>query len=964
MKAQTATVVDEQVVAALVELADDDARAEFIAHHAELQNAATVEHLTKSVVQEVRVDHKRALRIARSAMILSDMVRDERCMAQSLRATANALYAAGENRQAVEHHAKAINLFASLEDEVELARTLSSSIQPRVLMGDYDGAMQAAERARDIFTRHGDQMRLARLDINVGNILHRQDRFAEAIATWQRAYETLQPFGDAEGIAVLLHNIAVCQISLNEFRKALETYRQGHDYAQQHNMPLLVAQADYNIAWLYYQRGEYSTAIDMLRACRESCRSNGDRYHFALCHMDLSEIYLELNLSEDAAQMAQDGAALFEQLGMGYEVAKCTADLAIALGQEGKTFRAIELFAQARERFVREQNHVWPSLLDLYEALLLYNEGRYPEAQRLCARGAEFFEKSALRGKGILARLLMARLKLRLNDLPAARQECESAIEQLETLESPVLKYQAHFLMGQIHVVAGQQGSAKREVQHGLAAYSSYQSARQALEGLRSRLRGEELKISFMKNKLEVYESLVDLCLARGNDRESLEEAFVYMEQSKSRTLMDVLFQTVHASPDEGGQSELVREVRSLREELNWYYHRCDVEQLRQGEQSPERIDALRQAAGQCEKELLRALRELPSSQVRSAGIDKPAPVDMAAIRASLPENATLLEFFRVRDRFLVALLTRESLEVFPVTLRPRIANLLRLLQFQMSKFRLGTAYLAEFQQSLLGPVQAHLQELYKELIEPIRDRLHCEHLIVAPHDILHYVPFHALFDGEQYLVDAFTVSYAPSAGVHAMCAEAKVREDGGALVLGVPDAQAPFIEHEVRAVAEALPGARVFVGAEATQAVLSSAGAESRLIHIATHGFFRKDNPMFSGIRLGESYLSLYDLYTMNLPADLVVLSGCATGLNVIAAGDELLGLVRGLIYAGARSLVLSLWDVHDQSTAEFMRSFYGHYAVSGCKSKALRAAMQDLRERYPHPYYWAPFMLVGESK
>lgn len=964
MKAKAAPEIDEPLVSALAELADDDARAAFITAHPALQNSATVEHMTKAVVQAVRVDQERALRMAAAAMILADILRDERCMAQSLRATGNALYAAGENRQAVEHHAKAINLFAALNDEVEVARTLSSSLQPRILIGDYEAAMQAVERAREIFTRHGDEMRLARLDINLGNILHRQDRFADAIGTWQRAYEKLLPFGDHEGIAVLLHNIAVCQISLNDFRQALETYERARDYAQQHNMPRLVAQADYNIAWLYYQRGEYSQSIDLLRVCREACRDNGDRYHFALCHMDLSEIYLELNLSEEAAQMAQEGSALFEQLGMGYEAAKCTADLAIALGQGGKTFRALELFAEARERFVREQNHVWPSLIDLYEALLLYNEGRYPEAQRLCSRAGGFFEKSALRGKAILARLLMARLKLKMNDVNGARSECESAIVMLDATEAPVLKYQAHFLMGQIHVAAGQQGRAKREVQHGLAAYSSYQAAREALEGLRSRLRGEELKISFMKNKLEVYESLVDLCLARGNEREALEEAFLYIEQSKSRTLMDVLFQTVHAAPDEGGQSDLVREVRHLREELNWYYHRCDVEQLRQGEQHPERIEELRRAAGQCEKELLRALRELPSSQMRSAGLDRPAPIELPLIRASLPENTVLIEYFRVRDRFLAALLTRDSLEIFPLTLVSRVANLLRLLQFQMSKFRLGTEYLAEFQQALLGPVQAHLQELYNELVQPIRDRLQCEHLIIAPHDVLHYIPFHALFDGEQYLADAFTVSYTPSAGVYSMCAEAQVHEDGGALVLGVPDAQAPFIEQEVRAVSGAIPGARMLMGPDATQAALAAHGARSRIIHIATHGFFRKDNPMFSGIRLGDSYLSLYDLYQMELPADLIVLSGCATGLNVVAAGDELLGLVRGLIYAGARSLVLSLWDVHDKSSAEFMRSFYRHYELSSCKSKALRDAMRELRERYPHPYFWAPFLLVGGAK
>jgi CHAT domain-containing protein len=119
----------------------------------------------------------------------------------------------------------------------------------------------------------------------------------------------------------------------------------------------------------------------------------------------------------------------------------------------------------------------------------------------------------------------------------------------------------------------------------------------------------------------------------------------------------------------------------------------------------------------------------------------------------------------------------------------------------------------------------------------------------------------------------------------------------------------------------------------------------------------------MFSSIRLAGSYLNLYDLYHLKLPAELVVLSGCATGLNVVRPGDEVLGLVRGLLRAGAQSLVLSLWDVHDSSTRDFMISFYTRLQTGVSKAQALQGAMIELRERYPHPYYWAPFTLIGKA-
>jgi CHAT domain-containing protein len=251
---------------------------------------------------------------------------------------------------------------------------------------------------------------------------------------------------------------------------------------------------------------------------------------------------------------------------------------------------------------------------------------------------------------------------------------------------------------------------------------------------------------------------------------------------------------------------------------------------------------------------------------------------------------------------------------------------------------------------------------LYRELIEPIRGRLSGKHVVFVPHGPLHFLPFHALRHGEEYLCDAYTVSYAPSATVFGLCQQKKISERRNSLVLGIPDERAPLILSEVQSVAALLPQAELFVGAQATAQVLRERGAETGLLHVATHGIYRQDNPMFSGIKMGDGYLNLYDLYQMRLEAKLVTLSGCATGMNSVSDGDELLGLQRGLFCAGASSLLLSLWDVHDRSTAELMQEFYRGYITSGDMAGSLRTAMHRLREQNPHPYFWAPFVLVGK--
>ena len=111
----------------------------------------------------------------------------------------------------------------------------------------------------------------------------------------------------------------------------------------------------------------------------------------------------------------------------------------------------------------------------------------------------------------------------------------------------------------------------------------------------------------------------------------------------------------------------------------------------------------------------------------------------------------------------------------------------------------------------------------------------------------------------------------------------------------------------------------------------------------------------------MGGERLSLMDLYRMRLKAELAVLSGCGTGVTAAGRADELVGLTRGLLHAGARAVMTTLWDVHEGSTAELMEAFYGHLLESQRPADALRLAQLELRERYPHPYHWAPFLLVG---
>jgi CHAT domain-containing protein len=290
-------------------------------------------------------------------------------------------------------------------------------------------------------------------------------------------------------------------------------------------------------------------------------------------------------------------------------------------------------------------------------------------------------------------------------------------------------------------------------------------------------------------------------------------------------------------------------------------------------------------------------------------------------------------------------------------------APLLRRLKFYFEKFTLSGGYVNTHQNNIQVLTDQSLRLLYTHLVEPLAPLLEGKKIHIVPHGVLHYVPFHALHDGQGYLIDRHEISYCPSASVLKLCVEKAQQKsgDGQVLVMGVPDEAIPFIHHEVDMVKSLWPEAQVFLGSEATLEQLKQSAPGCQLLHLASHGVFRRDNPMFSALKLSDAWLNFYDIFNLKLNADLVTLSACETGMNEVFPGDELFGLMRGFLYAGAPSLVVSLWVVHDRSTAEFMRWLYAGLRDGLSKRAALRQAQLALKQEYQHPYYWAPFILMG---
>ncbi|MBZ5536646.1 MAG: CHAT domain-containing protein [Acidobacteriia bacterium] len=943
----------EQFVTRLLRLRNPSSRRKFLEKDELLHHRAVVEHLYEEALKRAHVDLRQADRLASAAQWIAERLNDDIARAQCRRVMGHLRYFGGNYKRALVDYKAALRIFQRHHRELDVGRTLSGAMQTLIYLGRYDEALAWAQKARTIFRKHGDRARLARLEGNIGNILYRQDRFSEALRLYQQVLREFRRRGEKVDVAAALSNIAVCEISLNDFTRAEQIYQEARTYCEENRMPLLVAEADYNIAYLHYLRGEYTRSISMYQAAREHCERVGDVYHRALCDLDQSEMYLELNLSEEGSQLAEQAFLSFKKLGMGYEAAKAMTNLAIAASHRNQFSVALQSFMKARRLFLREQNHLWPALIDLYRALVLFRANRPSESELLAQSALKFFAKSGLSAKAVLCELLLARLYLQAGESRRALKMCRAALRRIKRIETPAQGYQAYFVLGQIQEARGDQK----------AAMQAYLEAHSRLENLRSQIRAEELKIAFLKDKLSVYESLVWMSLDSGRPGADPRGAFAYIEQAKSRSLADLIaFRAQSLPAPRTFHLHRVEQARRLREELNWYYHQIDLQGMLQEKRGRRGVEQLSRHARDVENRLLKTLSSLRSTDMEFSSLQDAGCVSLEDIRAQIPADTVLLEYYEARQTIYACLLSREHLEIVAVASISKVRDLFRLLQFQLSKYRLGPEYVRTFEELLHEATRAHLSELYQELLAPVRNKLHAAHLIVVPHSFLHYLPFHALFDGERYLVDDFTISYAPSASVYYLCCSKQTRPEDCSLILGIPDVQAPQILDEVQAVASTLPNPQLYLGEEANEQRLRGVGSTCRFLHIATHGLFRQDNPMFSAIRLGDSMLSLFDLYHLNLSSELVTLSGCATGSNVVVGGDELLGLVRGLLYAGAKAVLVSLWDVNDQSTADFMKSFYSHLPNCSNKSTAVQRAIQDLRQNYPHPYYWAPFVMIGD--
>ena len=939
----------EDCLAALAQIRDAAQQRAFISKTEGSSTQALIEAISVKIPELLPRDLDLAQVFAETNLYIAELVDTPLAWAYAKRSWGQVLYTIRKSTEAEAYLEKAVELFEEAGLSGEVGRTLVGQMDNLIYLSRYNDALALHERARAALEKANDVEYLCTLEVALGNLYYRLNRYNDSLAYYDRAHQKALENADNYRIAAIGLGRAHVLTDMNRFDEAVQCFEITKQHCERHGMGLWAAMADRGISIMHFMRGNYSTALRILEKVRRKHEELGDARRVGLCDMDRAQIYLELNLFADAAKIAQKAFDIFERLGNRYEAARCLTHRGEAEFKLLNDKDAEKAFVTARDMYMQEGNEVWVAIVDLWRAQLLIRQQQFSTAQELAQRSAEIFERQQVPARAANARVLSARSWQGLKDTASALEEAQKALDEIEGYHAPWVSIQCYNTLGGLKELNGAAGEAEL----------LYLKAIDQMESLRGNIRLDEMRLSFGRDKYQVYENMVNLKLRKGDFR----AAFQFVERSKSRTLIDLLEKNVETVWDTNAEeSPGLQRIRKIREELNIFYSRLN--EVGKTARATLADTVTREEIINREQELMELLRELGSERSGWATLQNMKLPDVKEVQSMLQPDEVLVEYYAIADRFHAFLIGHDNFEVVQnLTTTEAVRTSLKGLTFQLSKFHLQHSYIQSHADLLLTATRYHLRELYRQLIEPIKTIIGQRSLIIVPHQSLHYIPFQALYDGSRYLVDSHAIAYAASASVLKICRERKIQKTDHDLVLAVADKTTPYINEEVAALRELLPKARVFVGAEAREDKLRQYGSSAGKIHIAAHGIFRADNPQFSSLRLGDSWVLLFDIFNLQLGAELTTLSACETGMNAVWEGDELLGLAGGFLYAGTPSLVVSLWTVNDRSTAQLMRRFYQGLQSGFSKSRAIQEAVLEVKARFPHPYYWAPFILMGKS-
>ena len=814
--------------------------------------------------------------------------------------------------------------------------------------GNYSKALDYSQKALPYFRGLGYQRSISTTLSNIGDIYLELSLYDRALNYYERSLEIKQELGSIHLLAVSYLDMGHAQKELGNYDQALISYQEALDLSRKAGTPNLTSQLLNNIGVLYKSLGELEKALDYYRQSLDLKEKNSfSSQNTATTIRNIGKLLWEMGELEQAEQHYKKALAIRRQIGNPYQIALSLNNMA-QLALEKQNYEE----ARRRAREIQAIGDSTSSYKVLQDASRFYGlihraQGNHQEALKQFRR--EY-----------------------------AYSQFLSPVDRVGPLQQ--LAIQHHKMNSDSAIVYGKKAIALIEKHRSKAGATS------------------ELKTGYFGRHSDFYTQVASWLLTYRNDRE---EAYKLVEQAKARSLSDELSQAAR-NIDRQLPEEVRIERNRKRSRIDSLYTRLE------NATSPQKRETIESNIHQAELDYAAYENNLRNRFPELKSLTSPEPITLEHARSLVDEETAVLEYAIADDRLITFLISRNGIRAEQFT-HSGEGSLDEQLTSWVGNFK--SAILSNARRSQL---QSQSSVLYDALIKPFEGELaNFSNILVVPDGALAYLPFEAIYRDGQYLIERFNVKYVPSLTSFTLLKDKREEEQYDLLAV----AGSSFSDERPgstfrKSNLSALPSTLIEVDSISTQfervSTLKSEEVSERkfkqmleqnryrYIHLATHGIIDENHPNRSGLALStqetltpssreDGMLRSSEIFGLNIDSDMVVLSACNTGLGKVVEGEGILGLQRSFFYAGASTVVVSLWNVYDRSTASFMNEFYKALNSAGRqqdwsdrllrwigweqsipfgnKAAAMRHAKLQMIKHplFNHPVYWAPFIVVG---
>lgn len=890
-------------------------------------------------------DVKVSVEIAEKIIEIGRFYAAQDVIALGMMARGDALKLLRRTQEAWDSLEEAGHLFLEVHNLVGWARTRIGRLFICIDLNQPDTALKEAETARQILIQHEKWDRLFMLEMNVGIVHDLQGKFKTALQHYYLAQDYAPKLENVKAryLSMLYVNMGFAFQGLNQLREALAIYQQSQALMDELGDYAGLALVNLNIASVLQSQGKYRQALLILHQVLDEIKARLPSEAPAALRT-MAECYLALGRYHDACDLIYRITADYPNAH--HDIVWGLLHLSTVQTELGLLDEAQSALNKAESTLSVMGSDTWAANLRLRRGQLYLKRGDYEAAYHEATTALAFFSPPQLHYAA--ARLLQAqaaRMEGRFDEAVSAGTE---ALHIAQHTRMPALRYNTHLHLGHVSM---QQKQHQRAIRHYQAAVMTVEKVQRGLT--------MTLRPTFMENQQEALHSLITLHLKEGNNA----AAFELLERAKAQVWMrHITHRDDLRWPSDHPQVQpLLDDLHRLREEHHSFfrlsYDTVYREKHRISSPTPEQaLTELhireRQMRGLMEKLYLYSHHDI-QTQMKIPTLRQ--------IQDALDEETLVIEFYDSGQELWVFTLNRSGLTVTPLeTPSCVIYESIDQLQSNISRaLRAGADSPATNQ--LTSRLKHISQRLYSALLQPIEHQLMRHPKIkIVPYGTLHYLPFHLLYTGNHHLIEWHQLTILPAASL-ILQEQANAMNTGDSLVLACSShGLVPQVISEAQMIHEMVGG---HLHLEGGRTVLDQ--PPGKILHIAAHGQFRIDQPDFSYIELCDGQVFADDLFQRDLSYELVVLSACETGRFNAVGAEDLIGLGRGFLFAGAGALIASLWRVEDTRTADMMKTLYGFLLLGRSKAQALQHMMKEQLVQQPdlHPAFWGAFQLIGSA-